>query len=75
MKKIPTLFKRLYCEDGAVILTREVTEGMEWVLSRRKKEQGVATVKWDGAACAISDGEPKCKIKRSDFGFKWPPNQ
>ncbi len=18
------------------------------------------------------DGEPKCKIKRSDFGFKWP---
>jgi hypothetical protein len=20
------------------------------------------------------DGEPKCKIKRSDFGFKWPPN-
>ena len=57
MKKIPTLFKRLYCEDGAVILTREVTEGMEWVLSRRKKEQGVATVKWDGAACAIIDGE------------------
>ena len=57
MKKIPTLFKRLYCEDGAVILTREVTEGMEWVLNRRKKEQGVATVKWDGAACAIIDGE------------------
>mgnify|MGYP003288628419 CR=1 FL=1 len=57
MKKIPTLFKRLYCEDGAVILTREVTEGMEWVLSRRKKEQGVATVKWDGSACAIIDGE------------------
>ena len=57
MKKIPTLFKRLYCEDGAVILTREVTEGMEWVLSRRKKEQGVATIKWDGAACAIINGE------------------
>lgn len=57
MKKIPTLFKRLYCEDGAVILTREVTPGMEWVLSRRKKEQGVATVKWDGSACAIIDGE------------------
>ena len=18
------------------------------------------------------DGEPRCKIKRSDFGFKWP---
>lgn len=57
MKKIPTLFKRLYCEDGAVILTREVTPGMEWVLSRRKKEQGTATVKWDGAACAIINGE------------------
>ena len=21
------------------------------------------------------DGEPKCKIKCSDFGFKWPPSR
>ena len=21
------------------------------------------------------DGEPRCKIKRSDFGFKWPLNR
>ena len=44
MKKIPTLFKRLYFEDGSFLLTQEVTEGMEWVLSRRKKEQGIATM-------------------------------
>ena len=39
------------------MLTQEVTEGMEWVLSRRKKEQGVATVKWDGSCTAIINGE------------------
>lgn len=57
MKKIPTLFKRLYFEDGSFMLTQEVTEGMEWVLSRRKKEQGTATVKWDGSCTAIINGE------------------
>ena len=57
MKKIPTLFKRLYCEDGTVILTQEVTPGCEWVLSRKKAENGDATVKWDGSACAIIEGE------------------
>lgn len=57
MKKIPTLFKRLYCEDGTVILTQEVTPGCEWVLSRKKTENGDATVKWDGSACAIIEGE------------------
>lgn len=132
MKKIPTLFRRLYFEDGSFMLTQEVTEGMEWVLSRRKKEQGIATVKWDGSCTAIingefykrydaigkhfqgnpygsmidwltrhgidevkvsrsyegiraylrdneieglvfwKDGEPRCKIKRTDFGFQWP---
>ena len=24
------------------------------------------------AKIEMKDGEPKCKIKRSDFGFKWP---
>ena len=27
------------------------------------------------AKIEMKDGEPKCKIKRSDFGFKWPPNR
>lgn len=54
MKKIPTLFQRVFDSDGnfAGVLDR-VTPGMEWVL----EGQGVATVKWDGAACAIMDGK------------------
>ena len=44
MKKIPTLFKREFHEDGTFTLTDQVTEGMEWVLDG----VGLATVKWDG---------------------------
>lgn len=51
MKKIPTLFRREY-DDGGVIMTREVTKGLEWVLDG----EGEATEKVDGAACAIIDG-------------------
>ena len=53
MKKIPLLFKREFKDDGSVVLTREVTEGMEWVL----RGEGVATEKVDGAACAVIGGE------------------
>ena len=53
MKKIPTLFKRQFENHKVVGITPEVTEGMEWVL----KGEGVATIKWDGSACAIIDGE------------------
>lgn len=52
MKKIPTLFKRNYNEDGSFELTWEVTPGCEKAL-----QKGDATVKWDGSACAIIDGE------------------
>ena len=52
MKKIPTLFKRAYDDSGGCYLTREVTEGMEWVLDG----EGEATEKVDGAACAIING-------------------
>lgn len=49
MKKIPTLFIRKF-ENGKVVgITPEVTPGMEWVL----KGEGHATVKHDGACCAI----------------------
>lgn len=44
MKKIPTLFKREFHEDGTFTLTDQVKEGMEWVLTG----EGLATVKWDG---------------------------
>ncbi len=53
MKKIPTLFKKQFENHKVVGITPEVTEGMEWVL----KGEGVATVKWDGSACAIINGE------------------
>ena len=53
MKKIPTLFKRQFDNHKVIGITPEVTEGMEWVLNG----EGVATLKWDGSACAIINGE------------------
>lgn len=54
MKKIPTLFKRIYnLHHRPIAITEEVKEGMEWVLSG----EGTATIKWDGSCCAIINGE------------------
>lgn len=54
MKKIPTLFERLYDENGKVIgITDVVKPGFEWVLAG----EGLATVKVDGSCCAILGGE------------------
>lgn len=52
MKKIPTLFVRVFISKGNVHLTPAVTPGMEWVMNG----EGVATVKIDGSATAIIDG-------------------
>lgn len=52
MKKIPTLFIREFFNHKVVKVTKEVTPGMEWVLTG----EGDATVKWDGSCCAIIDG-------------------
>lgn len=52
MKKIPTLFKREFENHSVVRTLPEITEGMEWVLAGK----GDATVKIDGACCAIIDG-------------------
>ena len=52
MKKIPTLFERIFENHKKVGITDKVTEGMEWVLNG----EGVATIKWDGACCAIING-------------------
>ena len=55
MKKIPTLFKRIYDDDGNIVnVLPEVTNGLEFVFD--PKRLVVATVKWDGACCAIIDG-------------------
>ena len=53
MKKIPTLFERVYENHKIVDILPNVTKGMEWVL----KGEGVATLKIDGSCCAIINGE------------------
>ena len=53
MRKIPTLFKRVFTTDHKKTITREVTPGCECVL----RGECTATVKWDGACCAIINGE------------------
>lgn len=53
MKKIPTLFERIYENHRVVGITETVTPGFEWVLSG----DGDATVKIDGSCCAIINGE------------------
>ena len=53
MKKIPTLFERVFENHKKVGIKPNVTEGMEWVLNG----EGVATVKLDGSCCAIINGE------------------
>ena len=53
MKKIPTLFERVYENHKIVDVLQNVTAGMEWVLAG----EGVATVKVDGSCCAIINGE------------------
>ena len=53
MKKIPTLFEREFKNHRVAGITDKVHPGMEWVL----EGSGVATVKMDGACCAIIDGK------------------
>ena len=53
MKKIPTLFERVFENHKVVGITRNVTPGCEWVLDG----EGEATVKVDGSCCAIINGE------------------
>lgn len=50
MKKIISLFARNY--DGDRLVRNEVVPGAEWVLAG----EGVATRKWDGTACMVSNG-------------------
>lgn len=52
MKKIPTLFERIYESHRVVGITPKVTPGMEWVLEGK----GQATIKVDGSCCAVIDG-------------------
>lgn len=53
MKKIPTLFERIFENNKKIGITPTVTKGMEWVLA----SEGDATVKIDGSCTAIIDGK------------------
>lgn len=67
MKKIPTLFERVYQNHKVIGIKENVTPGMEWVLAG----EGEATIKMDGSCCAIIDG---CLYKRYDAkNGKKPP--
>lgn len=52
MKKIPTLFKRVFEGNRIIGITPEITEGCEEAFYN-----GVATLKVDGSCCAIIKGE------------------
>lgn len=52
MRKIPTIFKREFEGGHVVRVLPEVTEGLEYVL-----KYGIATVKFDGACCAVINGK------------------
>lgn len=52
MKKIPTLYKRIYENHKIVGITPEITEGCEEALLH-----GIATEKTDGSCCAVINGE------------------
>lgn len=53
MKKIPTLFEREFRNHKVVSVMPDVTPGLEWVLNG----EGIATIKYDGACCAILNGK------------------
>lgn len=52
MRKIPTLFERIFEKHKKVGILPNITPGMEWVIAG----EGVATEKMDGSCCAIIDG-------------------
>lgn len=52
MKKIPTLFHREFDNHKVTGISPDVSPELQWVLNG----EGVATVKIDGACCAIIDG-------------------
>lgn len=52
MKKIPTLFKREYANHLVVGIENEITPGCEEAFA-----SGIATIKIDGACCAVIGGD------------------
>jgi hypothetical protein len=53
MKKIPTMFKRIYDGHNVVDITEEFTNPE----CERALKEGLPYIKWDGACCALINGE------------------
>lgn len=53
MKKIPTLYKREFSGHKIAGIRDEITPGCEAALT----DESIATLKLDGACCAIINGE------------------
>ena len=67
MKKIPTVYERVFEGNKVIRVLDKVAPGMEWVLEGK----GKATMTVDGSCCAIISGE---LYKRSDAkAGKQPP--
>ena len=49
MKKIPTLFEREFENHRIVRILPNISPDRAWVMAG----DGVATIKWDGACCAV----------------------
>lgn len=62
MKKIPTLYRR---DPSNRLVYNEVTPGCEWVLAG----EGIPTMKWDGACCAIIGGQLYRRYDRKRVGY------
>lgn len=69
MKKIPTLFKRDFTNNGMII--PEYADGTDWVV----KGEGIATRKYDGTSVLIENGKMWKRYelkegKKAPFGFR-----
>ena len=75
MKKIPTLFKRVFDDDHKKSITDEVTPEGYWILGDILGTfmDEKATVKYDGACCAIIDGEIYKRYDAKQKYGKTPP--
>ena len=75
MKKIPTLFKRVFDENNKKSITDEVMPGCAWILGDASSHSPdeKATVKYDGACCAIIDGEIYKRYDAKQKYGKIPP--
>lgn len=72
MKKIPTLFQRVFDENHKKTITNEVTPGCEVVLEGASGGS-IATVKYDGACSAIIDGDIYRRYDAKQKYGKKPP--